>query len=214
VPGQNKGHPVFARYYARASQAMETAGMAGHRRRALAGLTGTVIEVGAGNGLNFAHYPAGVTKVLAVEPEPHLRQLAEQQARQAPVPVEVRDGVAERLPAADASFDAAVATLVLCSVADQGAVLGEIHRVVRPGGQLRFLEHVQAGTPGWRRVQRLVDATIWPLLIGGCHTGRDTLGSIASTGFTAGQVDDFRFPPTRWSMPTTWHVSGVAVRDP
>ena len=149
MPGRNKGHPLFARYYARVSEAMETGGMAEYRRQALAGLTGTVIEIGAGNGLNFAHYPAGVTGVLAVEPDPYLRQAAEQQARQAPVPVEVRDGVAERLPVADDSFDAAVVTMVLCSVADQRAVLGEIHRVVRPGGQLRFLEHVQAGTPGW-----------------------------------------------------------------
>ena len=155
--------------------------MAAHRRQALDGLTGTVIEAGAGNGLNFAHYPAGVTAVLAVEPDPYLRQIAGQQARQARVPVEVRDGVAERLPAADASFDAAVATMVLCSVADQRAVLAEIHRVVRPGGQLRFLEHVQAGTPGLRRAQRVLDATVWPLLVGGCHTGRDTLAAIASS---------------------------------
>ena len=213
MPGRTKGHPVFARYYARVSQAMETGGMAEYRRKALAGLTGTVIEIGAGNGLNFAYYPAGVTRVLAVEPDPYLRQAAEQQAHQAPVPVEVRDGVAERLPAADDSFDAAVVTMVLCSVADQRAVLGEIHRVVRPGGQLRFLEHVQAATPGWRRTQRLLDATIWPLLLGGCHSGRDTLGSIASTGFTVERAEEFRFPPTRWSTPTSRHVSGVAVRD-
>ena len=213
MPGRYKGHPIFARYYVRASQAMETGGMAGHRREALAGLTGSVIEIGAGNGLNFAHYPAGVTGVLAVEPDPYLRQIAEQQARQAPVPVKVRDGVAEHLPAEEGAFDAAVITMVLCSVADQRAVLGEIHRVVRPGGQLRFLEHVQAGTPGWRRTQRLLDATIWPLLIGGCHTGRDTLASIAGTGFTVERVGEFRFPPTRWSTPTSRHVSGVAVRD-
>ncbi len=70
MPGRNKGHPVFARYYVRVSQAMETGGMAEYRQQALAGLTGTVIEIGAGNGLNFAHYPAGVTGVLAVEPDP------------------------------------------------------------------------------------------------------------------------------------------------
>jgi ubiquinone/menaquinone biosynthesis C-methylase UbiE len=192
---------------------METGGLAGHRQRALAGLTGTVIEVGAGNGLNFAHYPAEVTSVLAVEPDPYLREIAAQQARQARVPIEVRDGVAERLPAADATFDAAVATLVLCSVADQRAVLAELHRVVRPGGQLRFLEHVQAGTPGLRRVQRLMDATIWPVLLGGCHTGRDTAAAIASAGFTIKRLDEFRFPPTRLSSPATPHVSGVAVRD-
>ena len=214
MPTRAKSRPVFARYYVRASQAMETGGMAEHRRRALAGLTGTLIEVGAGNGLNFTHYPAGVTGVLAVEPNPYLRQIAGQQARQAPVPVEVRDGVAERLPAADAAFDAAVVSLVLCSVADQRAVLAEIHRVVRPGGQLRFLEHVRAGTPGLRRAQRLVDATVWPLLVGGCHTGRDTVAMIASSGFTVEQLDEFRFPPTRWSTPATPHVSGMAVRDP
>src|SRR5215469_7295592 len=214
MPGRNKSHPIFARYYVWASRAMDSGGMADHRREALAGLTGTVIEIGAGNGLNFAHYPAGVTGVLAVEPDPHLRQIAEQQARQAPVPVEVRDGVAERLPAADDSFDAAVSTMVLCSVADQRAVLGELHRVVRPGGQLRFLEHVQATTPGWRRTQRVLDATVWPLLLGGCHTGRDTLAAIGSTGFTVERAEEFRFPPTRWSTPTSAHVSGVAVRDP
>jgi len=213
MPGRSKGHPVFARYYARVSQAMETGGMAEYRRQALAGLTGTVIEIGAGNGLNFAHYPAGVTGVLAVEPDPYLRQAAGQQARHAPVPVEVRDGVAERLPAGDGAFDAAVVTMVLCSVADQRAVLGELHRVVRPGGQLRFVEHVQAATPGWRRAQRLLDATIWPFLLGGCHSGRDTLGSIASTGFTVERVEEFRFPPTRWSTPSSRHVSGVAVRN-
>ena len=129
------------------------------------------------------------------------------------MPVEVRDGVAERLPAADAAFDAAVVTLVLCSVADQQAVLAELHRVVRPGGQLRFLEHVEAGTPGLRRVQHLLDVTIWPVLLGGCHTGRDTAAAIASSGFTIERLDEFRFPPSRWSTPATPHVSGVAVRD-
>ena len=213
MPTRTKSRPVFARYYARVSPAMETGGMAEHRLRVLDGLTGTVIEIGAGNGLNFAHYPAGVTSVLAVEPDPYLREIAAQQARRARVPVEVRDGVAERLPAADAAFDAAVVTLVLCSVADQQAVLAELHRVVRPGGQLRFLEHVEAGTPGLRRVQHLLDVTIWPVLLGGCHTGRDTAAAIASAGFTIERLDEFRFPPSRWSTPATPHVSGVAVRD-
>jgi ubiquinone/menaquinone biosynthesis C-methylase UbiE len=213
VPEQRKRHPVFARYYARVSRAMETGGMAEYRQRALAGLAGTVIEVGAGNGLNFAHYPAEVTRVLAVEPDSYLRQIAGQEAARAQVPVEIREGVAERLPAMDASFHAAVVTFVLCSVTDQQAVLAELHRVVRPGGQLRFLEHVRAGTPGLRRVQRLLDATIWPALGGGCHCARDTPTVISGAGFTVERLDEFRFPPTRWSTPTSPHVSGVAVRD-
>ena len=214
MPKQRNRHPVFARYYVWASRAMDTGGLTAHRQRALAGLAGTVIEVGAGNGLNFAHYPAEVTQVLAVEPEPHLRQIAAQEAGRAKVPVEVRDGLAERLPAADAEFDAAVASMVLCSVPDQEAVLREMHRLVRPGGQLRFLEHVRAGTPGLRRAQRLVDATLWPVLCGGCHTGRDTLSAIAGAGFTIDRVEEFRFPPTRWSTPASPHVFGIALRDP
>jgi ubiquinone/menaquinone biosynthesis C-methylase UbiE len=193
---------------------MDAEGMAEYRQRALAGLTGSVIEVGAGNGLNFPHYPPGVTRVLAVEPAPYLRGIAAQKAGNPGGVIEVQDGVAERLPAADGAFDSAVATLVLCSVPDQRAALREIHRVVRPGGQLRFIEHVQADTPGLRRVQRVLTATVWPLLCGGCHVNRDTLGAIARAGFTVTQSEAFRFPKTQVPMPASPHVWGIAVRDP
>lgn len=214
MPAGRKGHPLFARFYARISPGMDAEGMAGYRQRALAGLAGSVIEVGAGNGLNFAHYPPGVTGVLAVEPDPYLRRIAGEHAGQAPVAVEVRDGVAERLPGADGSFDAAVVTLVLCSVADQRAALAEVRRVVRPGGQLRFIEHVRADTPGLRRVQRALDATVWPPLGGGCHVSRDTLSAIAGAGFTVTQSEAFRFPVTQIPLPASPHVWGIAVRDP
>jgi ubiquinone/menaquinone biosynthesis C-methylase UbiE len=193
---------------------MDAEGMAGYRQRALAGLTGAVIEVGAGNGLNFGYYPSGVTGVLAVEPDPYLRRIAEEYAGQAPVAVAVRDGVAERLPGADGSFDAAVVTLVLCSVANQRAVLAEVRRVVRPGGQLRFIEHVRADTAGLRRVQRALDATVWPRLLGGCHVSRDTLATIAGAGFTVVQSEAFRFPQTQIPSPAAPHVWGIATRDP
>ena len=214
MPVRRISHPVFARYYARISPAMDKGGMAAHRRQLLHGLTGPVIEIGAGNGLNFAHYPAGVTRVLAIEPDPHLREIARRNAVQAPVPVEVRAGIAEELPADDAAFHAAVAALVLCSVADQQAALREIHRTLRPGGQLRFLEHVRAGTPALRGVQRLLDATIWPALAGGCHTGRDTAAAIEQAGFAIDQLDPFRFPDTRLTMPATPHLRGTATRIP
>ena len=214
MPVRRISHPVFARYYARISPAMDKGGMAAHRRQLLHGLTGPVIEIGAGNGLNFSHYPAGVTRVLAIEPDPHLREIARRNAAQAPVPVEVREGIAEELPADDAAFHAAVAALVLCSVADQQAALREIHRTLRPGGQLRFLEHVRAGTPALRGVQRLLDATIWPALAGGCHTGRDTAAAIEQAGFAIDQLDPFRFPDTRLTMPATPHMRGTATRIP
>ncbi|WP_433541228.1 class I SAM-dependent methyltransferase [Streptosporangium sandarakinum] len=142
-------HPVFARCYTGVSEVLERLGLAERRRELLAGLSGRVIEVGAGNGLNFAHYPPAVTGVLAVEPEPELRRRATRAARRAPVPVEVVAGLADRLPARDRSFDAAVASLVLCSLPDPVAGLREVRRVLVPGERLRFLEHVRADSPAW-----------------------------------------------------------------
>ncbi|MCM0677006.1 methyltransferase domain-containing protein, partial [Micromonospora phytophila] len=153
-----------------------------------------------------------VARVLAVEPEPRLRAAAREAAAGAPVPVEVVNGLAEALPAPDGDADAVVLSLVLCSVADQAAALGEARRVLRPGGQLRFFEHVRAATPGLRRAQRLVDATLWPLLCGGCHTGRDTVAAIRAAGFTVTDLAGFRFPDTSVSLPATPHVLGAATR--
>ncbi len=130
-------HPVFARIFPRLSQAMEDGGMAACREPLLAALTGQVIDIGAGTGASFGHYPSAVDHVTAVEPEPLLRQIAAAAARAAPVPV--TDGLADALPAPDASFDAAVVTFVLCTVPDQDAALAEIRRVLKPGGLLCFL---------------------------------------------------------------------------
>ncbi|GAA3923104.1 class I SAM-dependent methyltransferase [Actinoplanes auranticolor] len=206
-------HPVFARVYERLSVVMDRAGMADERQALVAGLSGRVVEVGAGNGLTFAHYPAEVTEVVAVEPEPRLRAAAAVAARRAPVPVKVVEGLAEHLPGADGGFDAAVAGLVLCSVPDQGAALAEIRRVLRPDGQLRFFEHVAAHEPGMmRRAQRLADATLWPRLFGGCHTGRDTATAIVAAGFVIVQLEQFRFPPAGPSSLAAPHIRGTAIR--
>jgi ubiquinone/menaquinone biosynthesis C-methylase UbiE len=203
-------HPVFARLYPVMGRAMDRGGIAERRQALLAGITGNVVEVGAGDGLDFAHYPPTVTHVLAVEPEPRLRQLAHAAAERATVPVEVVDGLAEHLPAEDHTADAVVVSLVLCSVRDQDAALGEIHRVLKPGGQLRFLEHVRADTPGLARAQRVLDATIWPRLAGGCHTGRDTAAAIERSGFAIERLDRFLFPDAR--TPSSFHILGTAVR--
>ncbi|GAA3772924.1 class I SAM-dependent methyltransferase [Streptomyces chiangmaiensis] len=167
--------------------------------------------MGAGNGLNFPHYPATVTHVLAIEPEPALRALARDSAAAMPAPIEVTDGLAERLPTEDAAFDAAVTSLALCSVADQQAALHEIRRVLRPGGRLYFLEHVRADTPGLAWLQRLLDATVWPHLFGGCHTSRDTLAAIHNAGFTLERLDRFLFPDAR--TPGSFHILGTALRE-
>ena len=111
-------YPLFARFSTRLSNAPEKEGVAEHRDRPLEGLSGTVVEVGAGNGLNLAHYPASVTQVHAIEPEPYLRQRAALAATTAPVAVSVVDGSADRIPLDDSSADAGVVSLVLCSVPD------------------------------------------------------------------------------------------------
>ena len=175
-------HPLFARLYSKlVVPAIAKQGGDDLRRRTLAGLKGTVVEVGAGDGANFALYPDEVERIVAVEPEPFLRERASGHADER---VELRDAVASSLPVGDGEADAVVFTLVLCSV-DQGAALAEARRVLRPGGELRFLEHVQAHEPGAARtVQRVLDATVWPRLFGGCHCGRDTAGAITDAGFT------------------------------
>ncbi|MGH9030496.1 MAG: class I SAM-dependent methyltransferase [Acidimicrobiia bacterium] len=204
-------HPVFARIYARLGKAAEAKGAAEHRVECLAGLTGRVIEVGAGNGLNFRHYPTSVTEVVAVEPEPYLRDRAAEAGKSAPVAVTVVDGTADQLPASDSSFDAGVASLVLCSVADQASALGELRRVIRPGGELRFYEHVVSERPRLARVQRALDRTIWPIVGGGCHASRDTLAAITAAGFEIDQCRSFEFRPAP-AIPTAPHVLGVARR--
>jgi ubiquinone/menaquinone biosynthesis C-methylase UbiE len=202
-------HPIFARIYPRISHGAETHGAQEHRRRLLAGVEGRVIEVGAGHGLNFPYCSANVSEVLAVEPEPHLRSLAQDARRSAPIPVEVLDGYAERLPAADDEFDVAVASLVLCSVADQAASLRGIARVLRPGGQLRSYEHVLSSRPGAACVQRVLDATIYPTLAGGCHAARDTGRAIRSAGFIVEEEQRIPFKPGAMA-PVIPHILGIA----
>jgi ubiquinone/menaquinone biosynthesis C-methylase UbiE len=204
-------HPYFARFWARVSPRMEPE-VGPHRRRLLTGLRGRVIEIGAGNGLNFGHYPPEVERVYAVEPEPHLRSLAIERAGEVDVDIEVVDGVADQLPTGDASFDAAVVSLVLCSVPDQATALAEVRRVLRPGGELRFFEHVRAESTGLRRVQRTLDATIYPWFAGGCHLSRDTAATIEEAGFTIESVESLRVPDVRIAPPSWPHILGVARR--
>src|SRR5262249_3356175 len=124
-------HPLFARFYARTSLLMDR-GILKYRQTLLDGLSGRVIEVGAGNGLNFPHYPDTAPELIAVHPDPPLRPPAGASAGRAAVPITAVDGWADRLPAADGSCDAAIASLVLCSVPDQAAALAEIRRVLKP----------------------------------------------------------------------------------
>lgn len=206
-----KPRPLFARMWIRGSKGGETEGTLAHRAETLAGLEGRVLELGAGNGMNFPHYPAGVSEVVAVEPEPTLRAAAEKAAREAPVPVSVVDAVADRLPAEDESFDAGVASLVLCSVPDQAVALAELRRVVRPGGELRFYEHVQADKQPMAGFLKFAERTFWPHVSGNCHPARRTVPAIERAGFAIEECRRFDFTPG-FPVPPTPHVLGRARR--
>ncbi|HEY9374568.1 class I SAM-dependent methyltransferase [Streptomyces sp.] len=213
VPRDAVHHPLFARFYARFSvQADLKGGIAAHREALLAGLSGRVIEIGAGNGLNFAHYPGTVSEVVAIEPERHLRQLATDAAVRAGVPVDVAPGTAEALPVKSEAFDAAVASLVLCTVRDVPRALQELHRVLRPGGELRFFEHGRAPGRAMATAQRGLDLTVWPLLFGGCHTARDPVAAIEAAGFEAVTYRRLVIPEKGPRLPSSYCVLGSARR--
>ena len=202
-------HPLFARVYIWLSRGRDPE--VEHRQALLAGIEGRVIEVGAGNGLNFPHYPPAVSEVVAVEPEPTLRDAAVEAAPKAPVPVAVVDGTAANLPARDDEFDVGIASLVLCSVPDQAEALSELRRVIRPGGELRFYEHVVSHDRRRARLMRFADRTFWPRVAGNCHMSRDTQAAIEAAGFEIEEVDRFPFSPGA-PVPALPHIRGRARR--
>jgi ubiquinone/menaquinone biosynthesis C-methylase UbiE len=198
--------------YLRLSQTAERRGGTEHRRRLLDGLIGTVLELGAGHGLNFPHYPPAVSEVVAIEPEPTLRAHATQAAASAPIPIRVLGGTADHLPLDDESVDAAIASLVLCSVPDQDRALAELHRVVRTGGELRFYEHVIANCQPKRLLLQAADHSgLWPRIVGGCHPARDTTAAIQRSGFEIQTIERIMFAASRLE-PSIPHILGTARR--
>lgn len=200
--------PRFARAYARAVEGMNRRGADEHRRLLLKDLRGSVIEVGAGDGSNFPHYPTTVTEVLAVEPDDHLRSLAKSRASVASVPIGVVPGTAESIPADTDSADAVVTSLVLCSVANQPAALAEARRVLRPGGILAFYEHVRSDRRMFAAVEDLL-TPLWKRAAGGCHPNRDTLQAIEAAGFAIGANERFGFSVQPLAPPVA-HILGHA----
>jgi ubiquinone/menaquinone biosynthesis C-methylase UbiE len=202
-------HPIFARFLAAVTERAEGTEEDDIRRELLVGLTGRVVEIGSGTGPNFRLYPKTVSELVAVEPEDFLRAKAAEASPRAPVPVRVVDALADRLPFEDASFDAAVAAQVLCTVPSQAVALAELRRVVRPGGELRFYEHVIARQPRYARFQRAA-GRITPHLAGGCHPDRDTERAIEEAGFTIECCRRFIFRPSLLDLPVAPRILGSA----
>ena len=210
--GKEISNPLFVRFYRSQQRTAVRRGENEHRRRALEGATGRVVELGCAEGANFSLYPTTVQEVVGVEPEPRFRERAEAAAADARVPVRVEAGTAEALPLADASADVVLASLVLCTVPDQAAALDEARRVLRPGGELRFYEHVHAETQPLRAfLEGAYRTRVWPALGGGCNPTRDTLSAIRAAGFEIERCERIKFSPSL-VVPKIPHILGVARR--
>lgn len=205
----SEGHRLFAALYDRMGAAMERSWMGERRARLLSGAKGEVLEIGGGTGANLPHY-RDVRRLVIVEPDPFMRRRLRPKLEAVRFSVEVSEASAERLPFPDESFDAAVSTLVLCTVADQEAALREIRRVLRPGGRLFFIEHVRAEGKTARWQDRI--EPIWRHLAGGCHPNRATVPAIEAAGFRVERQESF-LPPVPLSRLTP-HVQGTAARAP
>jgi ubiquinone/menaquinone biosynthesis C-methylase UbiE len=169
----------------------ERAGLRQQRHDLLAQATGATIEIGAGTGLNLPHYPRSVTRLVLIEPEPQMARRLRRRAAGSGRDVEIIEATAGQLPLPDASFDTAVVTFALCSVPDEQAALGEIARVLAPGGQLLFLEHVRSADPVIAAKQ---DKMPFPYPLVGCHPNRDTLREIEASPLTVESVRGGELP--------------------
>lgn len=188
----------------------ERTGLARWRERVVASATGTVLELGAGTGLNLTHYPPAVDRLVLTEPG--RRKVARLESLKAPhgIPTEVVRAPAEVLPFADGEFDTVVATLVFCTVAEPEAAIAEAIRVLRPDGRLLFLEHVRS-TGRMGRFQDRVEKP-WARLADGCHCNRRTVDLFREAGLEVevkASQDRFPMPPVARPI-----VSGIACPRP
>ena len=173
---------LFASFYDRMTAGAENAGLRAHRRALLAKASGRVLEIGGGTGANLPFYGSSVQSLTIVEPSEPMAQRLERRLDQYGLPAEVVRSSAEELPFDDDSFDAAVSTLVLCTVGDQGLALAELGRVLRPGGSLLFIEHVRSQSPRFARWQERLNPV--QRVIGyGCNCNRATVDRARTAGF-------------------------------
>jgi SAM-dependent methyltransferase len=183
----------------------------GRRKRWLfANLPPTVVEIGPGTGANLRYYRPG-TRLIAIEPNRHMHSPLRNAAQRYGIELELREEGADAIGLPDASVDAVVSTLVLCSVPDPAATLHEVRRILRPGGRFLFLEHVQAGRshPVLRMVQRSV-ARPWRWFFEGCDVLRDTEATLARTGWAHLEVQRYHVPTL--FLPINTQIAGTALR--
>jgi ubiquinone/menaquinone biosynthesis C-methylase UbiE len=164
--------------------------VAEERRKCLAGVTGTVLEVGFGSGHNVPFYPHAVEKLIAVDPSTEGAKLAKKRIAQARFPVEYLPLEGEKLAASDASFDSVVSTFTLCTIPDPAVALAQMLRVLKPGGRFFFVEHGRSGDPNVQRWQDRLNG-IQKALVGGCNINRDIERLVLDAGFEFDQIEKY-----------------------
>ena len=198
---------AFAAFYDPIMRSSERAGLGARRRELLADLRGDVVEIGAGTGANLDHLDVEVERATLLEPAPAMAARLREHAAAHPYPfgIEVIEAPAEAIPLPDASADAVISTLVLCSVDDLDLALSEIRRILRPGGALVIIEHVR-GAGATATVQRIIEPA-WKTVGRGCHLTRDTRVRIAEAGFDVSALTPWQLPAPAPAAPA---ISGVA----
>lgn len=177
------------------------------RQGVVAPASGLILELGVGTGHNLPLYQPGA-RVAAIDPDAAMVGRARPRANESPAVVHLLVGDGEALPFPDGVFDEVVATLVLCTVPSPSASLREVRRVLKPGGLLRFMEHVRSSNAGWAMVQDLV-TPVWKAVADGCCPNRATVDTIGAAGFVVDSVEQYAFGP----YPIRPQVRGTAKRD-
>ncbi|MEO3871154.1 class I SAM-dependent methyltransferase [Nonomuraea sp. B12E4] len=176
--------------------------MTPQRRQLMEGLSGRVLELGAGDGVKLTCYPATCEEIVLVESDPFLRAAARLVAEDVPVPVRILDGDASRLPVESGSYDTVICSLALCCAPRLDEALDQVRRALRPGGELRFHEHPRSAHPVLALAEEMM-TPVWARVCGGCHPARDLVTALEGAGFTIDRLDRF----TRWRVS---HVIGSA----
>jgi len=184
---------AFSAFYDAGIKASEEAGLRDMRAELVAGARGRVVELGAGTGANLELYPDSIEELILVEPDPHMTKQLREKVAASGRTATILEAPAERLPLESASCDTAVVTLVLCTVPDPRAAIAEIARVLKPGGQLLFLEHVRSTDPKLARWQDRLERP-WRFLADGCHCNRDTVAMISASSLALGEVENGELP--------------------
>lgn len=200
-----KGHPVFAAVYDFQGRWREEKFMAEHRQYLAEDLRGSVLDIGSGTGDMFPHFKKAAENDLSlqfhgIEPDPYMRKRAEKRATETGISIDLRSGKAESLPYEDKQFDVVIACSVLCTVSDVEQTLSEIHRVLKPNGELRYCEHVRSdGLIG--RFQDTINP-LWKQFNAGCHLNRQTEKTIRESPLEMAEIDhiDSIFLPMKRGM--------------